>query len=126
LEKTSLTERIILSAAMLMVLAVILMLVAPLPKATVDNCNTYSGVVSKVLLDGGPGDIVIILRNDKNHYYINRGTELGLSVTSLRSKLVNKTIELMTIRHSSLLDPFYRSRHIARITVDGGVLYSEL
>jgi hypothetical protein len=98
----------------------------PLPKASESNCTKHSGIVSQVLKGDGEGDIVVKLRDDKNYYYINRAIDNGHSVKDLTEKLVNKKVELLTIVHWTPLDPISRTKHIAEITAEGALIYTEI
>jgi len=55
-----------------------------------------------------------------DHYYINRGLERGLNLDSLNAKVLNKTVTL----HLPKLW-FGTSEHIAQLTVDNEVIFSE-
>ena len=114
---------ILLAIAGLIVFA--FLLVQPLPKATKENCTAHEGAVASVS-NGSSGDIVIRLKDDKHFYYINRGVESGLTVSDLHNRLLNKPVQLLTIRSSNPLDIAPISRHIARLKSDDIVIYSEL
>lgn len=110
----------------LFVLAFVFLALRPLPKASLNNCIKYSGVVSEVLKGDGEGDIVVKLRNSNNYYYINRAIGNGHSVEVLQEKLVGKKIELLTISNWTPLDPASKTKHIAEIKTDGLLIYTEL
>src|SRR5688500_12363831 len=101
------------------------LLVQPLPPATMENCVKHEGAVESVS-DGPSGDIVIRLKNHKASYYINRGEESGLTVSKLEALLVNKHVELLTIKNPSPLSGPTSSQHIAQVKFDDSVVYSEL
>ena len=110
----------------LFVLTFAFLTLRPLPKASLNNCIKYSGVVSDVLEGDGEGDIVVKLKNSNNYYYINRAIDNGHSVEVLQEKLVGKKIELLTISHWTPLDPASKTKHIAEIKTDGLLIYTEL
>lgn len=100
------------------------MILKPLPAASLENCVRYSGVVTS-LFTGDSGDIVIKLKDDQKYYYINRGVE-RLSLVELRQKLTGKSVELLAIKQWTPLDPARASKHVAQIRVDGSIVYNEI
>jgi hypothetical protein len=98
----------------------------PLPAATLDNCKKYTGMVEEVRTGDGPGDIVIRLKDNNHYYYINRGTDYGVDPEALRQEILNTDIEIFTINHWTPLDPTSNTKHIARLTSGGRILYSEI
>lgn len=119
-------EKAIISFAILTVIIPAAVFYSILPEPTLDNCITTSGFVSRVINGSGKRDIVIELQGDEKYYYINRGIERGLSVNSLSRQILNKDIEVMTIKHFSFFDPFGSTKHIAKISTGGVVVYSEM
>lgn len=112
--------------AIIILTALAILALRPLPKATAKNCIKHTGTVLQILPGKGKGDIVIKLANDNNFYYINRGLDNGLKLTDLQNKLVNQPVELLTIKHWTPLDPGAKTKHIAQLTQNGHVVYSEL
>lgn len=119
-------KKILSLFSLFIILAFALLALRPLPQASLENCAKHTGIVADVTKGGGEADITIHLKDDKNNYYINRGTESGLSIPTLKEQLVNKNAELLTIKHWTPVDPTSRTKHIAKITVDSTVLYSEI
>lgn len=101
------------------------LLAQPLPRATMENCIKHQGAVESVS-DGPSGDIVIKLKNDRTSYYINRGVESGLRVRELEKLLLNKEVELLTIKNSNPLSGPSLSNHIAQVKFHDSLVYSEL
>jgi hypothetical protein len=120
------TKRIILATTGVSMLILLILVFRPYPKPTENNCSTYIGIVADVQAKGGPGDIVIKLSGDNHVYYINRGIDYGLSLAELANNIRNKTVELRVIKHWTPLDPGSHTKHIAQITHQGKVIYSEL
>ncbi|HSN60999.1 MAG TPA: hypothetical protein VLR49_08695 [Ferruginibacter sp.] len=118
--------KVIWATITLAILTFIVLALRPLPKANRSNCSKYSGIVSQIMNGAGEGDIVIKIKSDKNYYYINRATEHGILISDLNEKLVNKEVELFTIKHWTPLDPISRTKHIAEIRMDGALIYSEM
>ncbi len=103
-----------------------LLALRPLPKASLKNCETHTGVVEEVLPGKGKSDIVIQIKQDDHYYYINRGMENGLLVADLKSKLTGKQVQLLTIKHWTPLDFVSSSKHIAQLSLNNEVVYSEM
>ena len=95
--KSTSLKKIFSFISLFIIIAFALLALRPLPKARLENCTKQTGIVAEVTEGGGVGDIIIHLKNDKNYYYINRGTESGLSISILKEQLVNKDAELLTI-----------------------------
>ena len=108
------------------ILTFVFLALQPLPKASLNNCIKYSGLVSDVSKGDGEGDIVISIKNSNNYYYINRAINQGYSVEVLKEKLVGKEIEMLTISHWTPLDPSSKTKHIAEIKTDSLIIYTEL
>ena len=106
--------------------ALLLMALKPIPRPTLDNCRKQKGIVSGIKPGDGKADIVITLQGDDHYYYINRGQERGLSIPCLTTKLQNREIEVLTVKHWTPLDPSSNTRHVARIECEGAEVYSEL
>ncbi len=119
-------KKILSFISLFIIIVFVLLALRPLPKASLENCAKHAGIVADVTKGGGESDIIIHLKNDKNYYYINRGTESGLSISTLKEQLINKNAELLTIQHWTPVDPTCRTKHIAKVTVDSIVLYSEI
>ncbi|MDX2136115.1 MAG: hypothetical protein SFV52_15125, partial [Saprospiraceae bacterium] len=82
--------------------------------------------VSAVTQGGGEGDIVVVLKDSDNIFYLNRARDRGYSIEKLSEQLVGQTVELRTIAHWTPLDPASRTQHIAEIKAGETVVYSEL
>ncbi len=57
-----------------------------------------------------------------DHYYINRGIELGLNLDSLNAKVLNKTV---TLHLSKLFGGLVTSEHIAQLKVREEIIFTE-
>lgn len=96
-------------------------IVQPVPQ----DCIVVSGEVAVVYEGGGPFDIQVRLKDDKNYYYINRGGEHGVDAEELAKKLVGKKASLYFVNHWTPLDPQGRVRHLAAVQLGKELLYSE-
>jgi hypothetical protein len=112
------SKRTLLTIIAIILLALALLALRPLPEATADNCTSTYGTVISVVNGGG-------LKDDNKYYYINRGEERGLSVSHLQSTLPGKHVILQTIDHWTPFDPSQRSLHVARIIEGKNEIYSE-
>jgi hypothetical protein len=73
---------------------------------------------------GGVDDIVILLENNPKRYNINRGSEIGLSLDTLRKDWANKTIKIKTEREGlNLFDINDNLKEVNTISIDDSVYY---
>ncbi len=118
-------NKLILWFIVVVILAVVVLSLRPMPEANLGNCSNYKGTIADVKNGAGEGDIVFELENDKNSYYINRGIDAGLKIDLLKSTLVGRQADILAIRHWTPLDPLSRNKHIASLTCNGSLIYSE-
>ncbi|MDX1907447.1 MAG: hypothetical protein SF053_10475, partial [Bacteroidia bacterium] len=69
----------------------VLLALRPLPKATDATCVKHAGMVSAVTQGGGEGDIVVVLKDSDNIFYLNRARDRGYSIEKLSEQLVGQT-----------------------------------
>lgn len=103
----------------------VLLALRPVPAASVQNVKSITGKVTKVSEDGGPGDILIRLKNDDRTYYINRGTKSGLDFKMLRNNLLYRQATLDFVGHWTPLDSTTKTIPVARITVSGQTYWQQ-
>jgi len=108
-----------------MLAALIVFSLKPLPKASAENCASVKGKMVAVKKGGGPADIVLTMKGDDGYYYINRGLEYGIKLNELTDQLLNKIVTVHYIRNRSLLNFNSKTRHVARIETGGSVIYNE-
>ncbi len=65
----------------------------------------------------------IVLNNNSDSFYINRGIEKGLNLDSLKQKVLNKNV---TLHVSKILFGLVTTKHIAQLKVNDEIVYSEL
>lgn len=106
-----------------MLLALIFLSLRPLPRATSENCIAVKGEVVKVVAEGY--DLVLTIADNDGYYYINRALDNGIKAEMLSSRLLNKPVTIYYIKHWSLLNINGKTRHIARIEVNGETAYNE-
>jgi hypothetical protein len=89
--------------------------------------NKKSEVVEgqiKEISIGGVDDIVILLENNPKRYNINRGSEIGLSLDTLRKDWANKTIKIKTEREGlNLFDINDNLKEVNTISINDSVYY---
>ena len=120
------TRNILFIFSVLLFLTLFVFAIRPLPKATSNNCIIHSGIVAKVEQGDGKGDIIVKLNENKNYFYINRGLDNGLLIEDVKEKLLHKKIDIYTIRDWTPLDSISRTKHVAKLAVDGVLIYSEM
>ena len=119
-------KRFFIALIILALIVLVFLSLAPLPKATMGNCESHNGQVAKVARGDGDGDIVIRLVNDENYYYINRAINSGLSVDDLSARLNRAQVLLLTVKHWTPLDPASTTKHVSQLKVGPEIIYNEI
>ncbi len=88
------------------------------PKTETSNIETRR--IFKI--SAGTSNDIVFTDAQGDHYYINRGLERGLNLDSLNAKVLNKTV---TLHLAKILGGFVTSEHIAQLSVDGQIIYTE-
>lgn len=97
----------------------------PVRSVTIEDVTPITGQV--INIQGGSGfDIVIKLKDDSHHYYINRGLQLGLNLEKLRNTLLNKTVTLYSIDRWTLFTRDGIMGHISKLTIGEQVIFNEI
>ena len=73
------------------------------------------------ITEGTSYDINFRDTNGKS-YYINRGLEQGLNLEDLNTKVLNKTV---TLHLAKVLGGFAVSEHIAQLSVEDNIIFTE-
>ena len=83
-----------------------------------EECEIVTATIASIT-EGSSFDIVL---HDSagDYYYINRGLEQGLTLQGLKNSVLNKEATLHLPKFA-----IGTSEHIAQLTVDGTVLYTE-
>ena len=97
----------------------------PVPHVTVENAQVQKGIVSNIT-EGGVKDAVFHLHNTDRIFYINRGLENKFDLESLQQEMLGKAVTITFAKHWTPLDWNDKGKHIAKLEVDGRVVYSEL
>lgn len=117
-------RRAAVAVTVLIFFGLTLLALRPVPSAKTSNCSYIKSVVVDMHQGEGENDIVFVLENDRNEYYINRGLEHGLDIEKLKNRIEGQEIELLYIRYWT---PIFTSapRHIAEISLNQEIIYSE-
>ncbi|MEM7162281.1 MAG: hypothetical protein AAF487_07540 [Bacteroidota bacterium] len=102
----------------------ILLILAFRPISNLDSSKTraVSGHLEQVEFDSKTKDITLKLEGDDHCYYINRGLERS----NLSSILQGSHVQIRYAKHWTPLDPLGKMRHIAELSFENRVVYSEL
>ena len=98
----------------------------PIYNPTPAECATVHAEIEGITGNPDNFDIALHLKDDPNFYYINRGLETGLDIADLRNHTTQKSSVIHYVKGKSILNPFGSVRHVARLEVDGKILYNEL
>jgi hypothetical protein len=83
-----------------------------------EGCIVQEIIITEII-EGSSNDIVF-KHSDTDSYYINRGLEKGLNIEELKTKLLNKKVTLHLPKF-----PIGTSEHIAQLSINNNVIYSE-
>ncbi len=108
-----------------MLFAAILISLKPVPNAPEEKCAVSKGILSAIE-EGSSYDIYLSLEGDDKRYYINRGMERGLAINELKEQLVGQAVTVTYPKYWTVLDPFGKTRHIAKLEYQNQVLFSEI
>lgn len=112
-----------LIAPAVMLIVLIIFSFRPLPAATPGNCIAVKGEIVKIVPEGS--DLVLTISGNDGYYYINRAMDNGTKADILSSQLLNRSVTIYYIKHWSLLNFNGKTRHVARIEVNGETAYNE-
>ncbi|MBG6131925.1 hypothetical protein IWQ47_003333 [Aquimarina sp. EL_43] len=97
----------------------------PVRNVQPDDVMKIEGIVTNIQ-EGSGFDIVITLKNDKHHYYINRGLQYQLTVEQLRSDILNKRVTLYGIERWTIFTRDKNMGHISKLIIDDIVIFNEI
>ena len=97
----------------------------PVPIVKEKDAITVEGIVVGVF-EGGVNDVFFRLREDNVRYYVNRGTELGLNVDSLKKKLIGNQVVFKYPDYWTPLDWNNKIRHLSKVEFNGEIIFNEL
>ena len=99
----------------------------PVPIVAEDEALTVRGMVTAIA--EGPSDDVMLtldLDGENRQFYINRGLERGLSLSSLRENVLGQAVEIKYPSYWTPLAPMNRTRHVSMLRVSDRTIFSEL
>ena len=103
----------------------VLLAVRPVPAAAVQNISSVSGKIVKVTKEGDFGDVKIKLKNDHRTYYLNGGTDNGLTIKVLKNNLLYRQVSLNLVEKWSPLDPASKKISVASVSVSGQIYWKQ-
>lgn len=110
----------------LVLFALLVMALTPVPRATPEHCFTMTGRVSSVTTPCCQ-DVSIWIEGDPHRYYINRGVERGIDVAALHQRLRGREVQLMVIRRNwSPLDASHSMAPVAQVSDIDGIAFTAM
>lgn len=103
----------------------LLLAMHPVPAEAVQNVSSITGKIVKVAKEGDLGDVKIKLKNDHRTYYLNGGTDNGLTIKMLKSNLLYRQVSLDLVERWSPLDPASKRISVAQVSVSGQVYWKQ-
>ncbi|MCC6651868.1 MAG: hypothetical protein IT348_12025 [Candidatus Eisenbacteria bacterium] len=104
--------------------ALVVMALTPVPRATPERCYTVTGRVASVTTPCCL-DVSIWLEGDTHCYHINRGVEQGIDVAAWHQRLAGKDVQLKVIRRNwSPLDRNHELAPVAELSDADGLVFT--
>ena len=106
-------------------MAVMIQTFRPVRNVQPDDVMKIDGWVTGV--KEGPGfDIIISLKNDTHHYYINRGLQHNLTIQQLQEQLFNQSVTLYVVKRWTIFTRDNNMGHISKLVFNEDVLFNEI
>lgn len=96
-----------------------------MPIVTEDKAISITGIVSEIYSNKG-NDIIFIVENTEQKFYINRGLENNLELEDLKHKLIGQAVTMKYPKYWTPLDWNNSIRHISKLEFRDQVLFNEL
>jgi hypothetical protein len=119
------TRKGIILASAVLFLAVLILIIRPVPHGNIENCINAKGTVTAVY-EAGTNDVVFRLAGLDKEFYVNRGLERGLDLTKLRAELTNKVVVISYPKYWTPLDPQNSIRRVSQLEYDGKIVFTEI
>lgn len=116
-------EIVIYSVVALMLYGIVLIL-RPITVSR-ENSVSVNGYVTGIYDGGSTFDMMVVLKNDPNFYYVNRGFEHRFKLVEAKQQLESKSVTVYYAKHWTPLDPSGHMRHITALVLNGDTLYKE-
>lgn len=104
---------------------VAILIFRPVPIVTEDKAISITGIVSEIYSNKG-NDIIFIVENTNQKFYINRGLENNLELEDLKNKLIGQAVTMKYPKYWTPLDWNNSIRHISKLEFRDKVLFNEL
>lgn len=117
--------KVIFYTCVLLFFGLFFLIFRPVPIVEEERAIVEKGVVTQLYGTAG-NDIVLVLKNTKRRFYINRGLENGLKIDTLTKKLMGKEITLKYPKYWTPLDWNHEVKHISKLAFENEVLFNEL
>lgn len=104
---------------------VAILIFRPVPIVTEDKAISITGIVSEIYSNKG-NDIIFIVENTNQKFYINRGLENNLELEDLKNKLIGQVVTMKYPKYWTPLDWNNSIRHISKLEFRDKVLFNEL
>ena len=104
---------------------VAILIFRPVPIVTEDKAISITGIVSEIYSNKG-NDIIFIVENTEQKFYINRGLENNLELEDLKNKLIGQAVTMKYPKYWTPLDWNNSIRHISKLEFRDQVLFNEL
>ena len=104
----------------------VILSLGPIMNPSLEKSELVMGTLTGVIETNTPGgDVFLKLAEDDRRFYINRGTENGISANNWKTDFTGKPVKLYYARHWTPLDPFGSTKHVTRVELNEEVLYPE-
>ncbi len=124
MQKLSIRRKVAIAGLTTLLILLLLLNLQIVPDATTENSRCVTGRIAHIE-EGGTKDVVFKLEHDHATYYINRGLEQGLDWATVK-QLEGKEAVLHYVKHWSPLSALSQVKHLARVEVEGKILYDEI
>ncbi len=106
-------------------MAVVIQTFRPVRDVQPNDVMRIEGIVDDIQ-EGTSFDIVITLKNDTHHYYINRGLQYNIDMDQLRSDALNKKVTLFGIKRWTIFTQDSNMGHISKLMINNEVIFNEI
>ncbi|MFT6814735.1 MAG: hypothetical protein ACJAZ3_000628 [Sphingobacteriales bacterium] len=98
---------------------------SPVPIVPEEKAIVETAVVTNIY-EGGIKDVVFICENHPRKFYINRGLENGLNLTTLKEQLIGQEVTFKYPKYWTPLDWNDEFKHVSKVELDGVIVFNEL
>ncbi|NHE58645.1 hypothetical protein [Cyclobacterium plantarum] len=98
----------------------------PISTSTLEDTEVIQGNLVSIVSNEKTRDISLKIEGYNKNYYINRGLDGARDIVNLSSEMKRSEVEIFYAKHWTPLDPFGKSKHVARIVWHGDIIYDEI